>query len=372
MLEIQKYLLSGKSVTNLKDELGIKANSHYKYNNLIGFKYDQIDSPAGHPIVREARGLILDSEDDWKVVAHPFNRFYNYGEGHADTIDWSSATVSEKVDGSICILYHYKDEWHVATSGNPSASGMIGAYTPGKWNIGDKELPKPKTFAEYFWQVMNEKYTFPDNLPTNHCFMFELMGSMNRIVVLYKEPKLALLGGRNLTTGKELTLVEAGQCIPNIPTVKTFNLSNIEDILFTFDDMSPLSQEGYVVVDKNFNRIKIKSPAYIALHHSKSNFTFKTIVTIALRGESSEVIAAFPEYKDDFMEVQRKIEELVLDINNTYLKVKHIENQKEFALAIKHTKIPSALFQMRSGKVSSAKEYLNNININRVINFLGY
>lgn len=80
MLKIQEYLLNN-SIEQLTTELGIKTNRHTKYSNLINFCYSQIDSPYYHPIVKEARGIILDESDNWNVVAYPFNRFYSVGEG---------------------------------------------------------------------------------------------------------------------------------------------------------------------------------------------------------------------------------------------------------------------------------------------------
>ena len=62
-LEVQKYLRAGKTLENLKEEFGISANQHGGYKKLYSLKYDQIDSHSvrSHPIVRECRGLILDS-----------------------------------------------------------------------------------------------------------------------------------------------------------------------------------------------------------------------------------------------------------------------------------------------------------------------
>jgi hypothetical protein len=68
----------------------------------------------------------LDSKADWRVVCYPYNKFFNFGEPYAVTdIDWSSAVVYEKYDGSLATLYHYKGEWMVASSGVPDASGSI-------------------------------------------------------------------------------------------------------------------------------------------------------------------------------------------------------------------------------------------------------
>jgi len=66
------------------------------------FSYSQIDSDFYNKVVRVSRGIILkDVDTDPVVVCHAFDKFGNYGEGYADTIDWASARVQEKVDGCL-------------------------------------------------------------------------------------------------------------------------------------------------------------------------------------------------------------------------------------------------------------------------------
>ena len=62
-------------------------------------KYNQINSDFSQDIVKECRGIILDSNH--KIVCWPFSKFFNYGESNADEIDWSSARVQEKIDGCL-------------------------------------------------------------------------------------------------------------------------------------------------------------------------------------------------------------------------------------------------------------------------------
>jgi tRNA splicing ligase len=52
-------------------------------------------------VVQECRGLILDESANWRIVAFPYTKFFNYGEEHAASIDWSTACVQEKLDGSL-------------------------------------------------------------------------------------------------------------------------------------------------------------------------------------------------------------------------------------------------------------------------------
>lgn len=86
LMEVQKYLRSGKTLKDLKSELGIIFS---EYENLVILNYSQIDSPKFHPITMECRGLILE-KDTWDIVSFPFRRFFNENEGNLP-FDYSSA-----------------------------------------------------------------------------------------------------------------------------------------------------------------------------------------------------------------------------------------------------------------------------------------
>ena len=83
-------------------EKHIKIN---KYHDLYTFKYDQLNCDFNDPVVREARGIILWIPEQPNaarpcVVARAFDKFMNYGQEGADSIDWASARVQQKIDGS--------------------------------------------------------------------------------------------------------------------------------------------------------------------------------------------------------------------------------------------------------------------------------
>jgi hypothetical protein len=78
--------------------------------------------------------------------------------------------------------------------------------------------------------------------------------------------------------------------------------------------MSPFGtegQEGYVVVDANFNRIKCKSPAYVAAHHAIDHFGPKRAIELILAGETTEVLVYFPEYATQFADILSKFNKLI-------------------------------------------------------------
>jgi tRNA splicing ligase len=87
------FLRSGGTLADLAARYFIKATRHRQKPHLVLLKYDQINSPFAEPIVRECRGIILDEASNWRVVSRSFDKFFNHGEGHAATIDWSTARV---------------------------------------------------------------------------------------------------------------------------------------------------------------------------------------------------------------------------------------------------------------------------------------
>lgn len=322
----------------MTSQFGVKVRRHPDYPNLHLFAYDQIESPKGHPVVIASRGTILDADADWRVVCRPFDRFFNHGEGYAQPVDWGSARVYVKEDGSLLNMFWYDGAWRVATKGSPGAAGQVG--------------DNPFTFSDLFWAVFNGMYgTLPDPVYRDMTFMFELCSKYNRVVVRHPEDRLALLGVRKNSTGEEFD--------PHIwqgkyEAVAYYNLSSVDDIQRTFEDMDPLAQEGYVVCDGNFRRIKVKHPDYVAIHHLKESTSKKRFLDIARTGEQSEFLAHFPEYREEYAEVEGRYLALVSHLEEVWSQVAHYpaDQQKEFALALKSKKCRASgtLFQLRKAQ----------------------
>jgi RNA ligase-like protein len=359
-LFLQKFLRENPSFSQLEEKYHISAKRHPKYNNLVLFKYSQIESPFSENIVRESRGIILDQDNNWSIVSRAFDKFFNYGEGHAAAINWNSAKVQEKVDGSLCVVYNYDNQWHVATSGSPDAGG----------NVGNSQI----IFRDYFWNTMeNYGNPFASLHPSSKSFYFELTGQGNRVVVVHQQDSLTLLGARDLKTQQEYSIAEASTLLSNkIPMVKAYPLQSFDEIQRSFKDISPLSQEGYVVVDNFFNRVKVKHPGYVALHHAKDGLTLKAFVEIARSGETSEVLSAFPEFRPMLEEAQSRVNKLAAELEEEYSRIKHIPSQKEFAFAALKTRCPSVLFQYRAGKFPDIRLALKEIRLDNLMAILGY
>ena len=268
------------------------------------FNYDQIRSDFNNPIVREARGIIFRKGKWENPVCWAFNKFFNVQESFADEIDWSTAFVSEKIDGSIIRIWHDgfdSDDWHISTN------GTIDAY---KAEIGDARMPN---FGEYFVQTLMKYYKycqeFIGGLDEDKTYMFELIGPYNRVVIPYEEPAIYFLGARNKFTGEEFncsSLVAGALGMGKFKLPAQYSLSSLSDCLKAAE-LKSWDDEGFVVCDAQFNRVKIKSPAYVMAHYARNNNVInrKHLIQIILSGETEEFLCYASDYKEELEKVQR-------------------------------------------------------------------
>lgn len=326
-------------------------------DNFIMFCYSQIDSDFYNPIVRECRGIILDCE--YKPVCVPFYKFGNYGEGYVDTIDWSSAKTQEKVDGSLIKVWNYKGNWHVSTNGTIDAKDAtlqcdISPYT---------------TFYDLFIEASKNSNLNIGDLNINYTWIFELISPYNRVVVPHVETKLKHIGTRDIHTLKEYNF-NIGVDRP-----KTYDFKSFAECVAMAAEL-PFSDEGYVVVDKHWNRNKIKSPAYVAAHHLKNNgvSTKSRIVEMIKANESEEFLTYYPEFKDGFDNIQEGIEQFCTKMDNVILKLDRDEgktNRKEFAKYATTFKCPAVLFNWLDNKCETTSEWLWKQTNDKIIQWIG-
>lgn len=354
----QEFLRRGHTLEDLAVNYGVTAKRHGTFSNLVQLKYDQIESPMGEELVQQCRGIILDEHKDWAIVARPFDKFFNAGEAHAATIDWTTAKVQEKLDGSLLIMYFYRDKWFVATSGRPDARGEVNG-------LG-------MTFEDLFWKTFREMgFQQPSIYHNGYTFMFELMSPYNRIVVKHDKPLLRLIGVRDVWRGSEVPVTSYHM----YTRVQEFNLNSMMDVALTFEKMDPTRQEGYVIVDRQFNRIKVKHPGYVAIHHMKDGFGPRRILELVRSCEGSEFITHFPEWKEPYDRVQAAYDGLVMHLETAYDQLKDIpegrDGQKAFAMTAMEGPLSGVLFALRSGQYSSVKQGLKDIHLGRLIVALG-
>jgi len=136
----------------------------------------------------------------------------------------------------------------------------------------------------------------------------------------------------------------------------------------------PWSEEGYVVVDANFNRVKIKNPAYVAVHHLKGKNAEHNIMSIVKTNEIEEFAATFPDRKDELVKLKANYDALVIKLNYVWNELQPFlpnnitpQEKKKYAEAVFEVcgnndikNFTCLYFGLAGGKVSSVEEFVAN------------
>lgn len=368
MLKVQEFLLNNGDYTNAIAEL----KKHYKidvkeYPDRIVLNYNQIESPKYNELADDCRGLIL-SKDFKTVLSRPFTRFYNYGEGSLNKdFNFAEAEIFEKCDGSLMPLYYdpFMKRWQPATRKMAFAEGssMLGTKfevlfaQAGGW-VTMASMKRELEFLLSDWK----KYTW----------IFELVGPENRVVKRYDKAQLVLLAVRHNDSGQYMDLDDCLKILNKKNQIARlplrYDLNDYDTIKKSFENLGSLD-EGYVCCNKQtFERVKIKTPAYLAVHHIRDNGIVapKRVTVLVCENEQDEYLSYFPEDIQFFQPYMDAYKKLVEDIENNHFVHSIIREQKKFALTIKDLPFSGILFQMRKmdqeGKAYSIKELINKLS----------
>lgn len=351
----------------LKDEYKITVKEEYPF---AIFNYG-IDCDFSNPIVQESRGIILDL-DNLEVVCWPFRKFGNYNESYADKIDWNTARVQDKIDGSIIKLWWNRmtGKWQFSTNGTINAdTALANQMTQDTFlNV----IRKADNYCEIILRlpIFNKDYTF----------VFELVSPETQVVVKYPKPHLYHIGTRNNISGQEMDS-DIG-----IEKPKEYPLKSLDDCVTAAGELNKsddgqvhgVKKEGFVVVDGNWNRIKVKSPDYLMLHRmsSNANFSKERIISMIRDGSVSiqDICEDFPNFAHYFKFYDFKISELeyqakvFCDLTDRIFE-EYSHKRKAVANIIKkHRLAPIGFMHLDSGK--TGQDILNNLPINKYCKYI--
>lgn len=376
--------------------LNISRDQKFGYN-LIMFKYSQQDSDFSNDIVKECRGIIL-NEDTFEIISYAYNKFFNFSEPNAAKIDWASAKVLQKIDGSLIKVVKLSDQEILV-----STNGVIDAF---KCELNPQVGCPFYNFGELFWEAVRNQmidcgYSLDDNDPVewlanmllpNFTYMFELCSPYNRVIVPHKETKLYFHGVRDNSSQEFPFEICALSKIFSCPEI--YNLKSLDECIIATQAM-PWDEEGYVVVDKNFNRVKIKSPAYLLAHRlaNNGNMSIRRAIDVYMAGECDEILAYFPEYKSMFDEIDKRFNDKYIELG--FLVGELIANivsgalptrKDQAAWIMSKTKHSGILFKILNGYTgdgaTNTREYVEGVkhvmidlyhrNANSFVSLLGY
>lgn len=264
---------------------------------------------------RVARGLVVDPAQK-KIVATPFEKFFNVGEVHGTSFPSDTFETYEKLDGSLIIMFYYGGKWRCATKGSFSsnqakwAQACIDAYvaTP---KDGDADLPFLRGYT----------------------YLFEAIYPNNKIVIKYDYEGLVLLAAFD-----EFGIEKCDEHIEFVSAESGFRRAKksfFHHFLRLQEHVNTLSsqEEGFVIKFKNGLRLKMKGAEYRRIHALISSITplglwkamYEDVDITALRQDLPE------EFWTDFDTIIR----LITEARDNVLSFVNKAHQKTFELSDK-------------------------------------
>ena len=273
-------------MTHLSDLFSVDALNHalnehlvvrrqHPSADLIIYNYTarcQYEKGLWSPVTAQCRGLIADGVGN--IVARPFRKFFNYGQGEAPTLDPTTpVTVTDKLDGSLGVLYEGPVGLSVATRGAFESPQAIHATALLQERYADFEPPSG-------WTVC-----------------VEIIFPANRIVVDYGDQNdLVLLGAVSIADGHSIGPAHPLLAHWRGPRATVFPCNTLADAL----TLAPRRNvEGVVIhfLDSD-ERVKIKQEDYVALHRIVTGLNERTVWELLAKGES--VTGLLDKLPDEF------------------------------------------------------------------------
>lgn len=238
---------------------------------------------------RRTRGIIHDATGE--VLALPFAKFFNYGQGDAQyDLDAPIVGAFDKLDGSLGIGYQAPDgSYRIATRGSFDSEQARHANA---WIAAHPRSSAAKALVRSV-----------DAIATP---LFEIIYPDNRIVVDYEgRDEVVFLGHVDRLPSL------AGDFLPSSRLASVPNPLTLRDVLA----LPPRDNaEGWVVWLDRTTAVKIKYERYVELHRAISNMTPKEVWRQLRAGTFDEFAAALPDEFHDWAKEQRK--ELVAEFGD--------------------------------------------------------
>jgi len=314
--------MSHQALAQLRKEVGLGNVKETSINNLSIFKYTPqcVFSGNWNSINRRARGIVFDTIAG-RIVARPFNKFFNLGERPeteykivSKLIEKYPCRITEKLDGTMISLFYYNGEWLVATPGSlksDQANYVKNNIIP---NLNLSRIPTNLTLVCEFISPNDREVKVIDYKDREDLTVLSAFENKWDLIEV-PTPRL-----NSLLQGSGLNLVQE---------------YHLNDGLNT---RIPPGEEGYVI-HVNDLRIKVKGRWYLRWHRVADKMSMKGVIDILennddIAGAPNHLQVAFDDFKGKVLETRQRIEVVV---DNYWSRAPDHSNFKECAKIFKES-----------------------------------
>ena len=364
-LLIQQELRKGRSYLSIAHEHSLDARQVAANSSWIWFNNKEAD--LLDPLVRQCRGLILDSSNNWKVIARPFDSMFEWTHTVAPLrqLDWKTLKAIDSVDGCQVYMYWNGSVWLVASQGSPDASDV-----PHRHQANLRDI---------FWHAFASlDYTMPPKGFIGCTFIWEVVGPKLCPVAFNRAPKnsnqLYLVGVRNNETGEELNPeIFADQEIrPYItPFVDESDYKTVKEVADAVVETGLRYGKGYVLVDKHFNRVLVTHPEYNAAREFRAKLSVEWIINnIQSRLPELEVRRYAPDWLELYDMIAHGYADLMRRVWKAWELHQHTTDPQTFRDEIIHYPFSSILFRLRAKSIATVSEGLRATQPNTLLTWM--
>jgi len=205
--------------------------------------------------------------------------------------------------------------------------------------------------------------------------LFEMCTPRNQILVKMDEESLILHGVRNMDTLDELEPAPVAQKY-GWSLVKSFPFTSIEQVVEESRKIDPIKAEGFVIRDHTWNRLKVKSPAYVALAYltttkKSGEIIDKKMTAIVRCNEHKEFLAYYPEQLPKFRYIKLRYDSLCERLQTMFNKAKSSsKNETQYLDALesicKDKKERGLLIDMGEKNVDNVKRFFQDYDLEKL------
>lgn len=278
----------------------IKDGINYRIFNYRLASYTEFQIPGAI----ESRGIMFQISDEGHFIdikSRPMEKFWNLHEvqGHRDIDLEKVIRIMDKADGSLISTYLH--------------SGYILLKSK-----GSLDSDQANDANQYLYEdTQSDLLSLLDYLVVhNYTVNMEWCSPDNRIVLSYDKPHLKILNIRHNHSGEYLRL-DDGNLLPYIDILNKYLVAEVDindpkEFILQVPDMSE-KIEGFVCELDDGTLFKVKTLAYIALHHSKDSVNIPRRLYEAVLHEATDDLKGL--FFDDPQAISM-IEEMEIFVEN--------------------------------------------------------
>ena len=249
------------------------------------------------------------------------------------------------VHNSLMKVWYDNGEWHLSTN------NTINAF-------------ETEDFGKIFLRAARnaDLQDFCAFFNISRTYLFELTSPETQVVIPYPD------GVYFLTSIDTQTEKEYYDCpvIGVIKTVKTFDIHSEEEALEAASQMSR-NEEGFVVVDANQHRVKIKSTEWLLAHRLVHNhcLTPRYLIELYKANMLDDLLAINPYATEVINDLKGFINNLMESCAKAWEQVAGLQHlsPKEFAIVAQKTEQPHYVFLKRKNPDLTPYSYVQNLTI---------